>query len=400
MTAFLLAAAIQEWTGFRGPNGTGISPAKDLPVTWTEKDFRWRAKLPGTGHAQPVLWGDRIFVVSAKEDGRQRVFSCLSAADGKELWSKTYTYDTHGKHKLNSFASSTPTVDKDRLYAIMASPTEYVVKAWDHAGKELWSVNLGVFEGKHAHAASPFLAGGKLIVPNDQSGTSFIAALDPATGKTLWKSDRRPADNNESYATPCLLQREGKPAELLYNSFAHGICSLNPETGALNWEARVFDKRAVSSPVVAGDLVLGTCGSGGGGMYLSAVKLGGKGDVTETHVAYTIKKEMPYVPTPLVVGPRIFLISDAGFANCVEAATGKVLWSERLGGQFYASPILADGRIYINSKEGETVVLEAGDAFKVLARNPLGEGSHTTAAVSGGRLYLKSFTHLACVGGK
>ena len=145
MLAAAAAAGAQEWTRFRGPNGTGISPARGAPVKWTEKNFRWRVAIPGIGHAQPVIWGDRIFLTSALNNGMERLLLCLNKDDGKELWVKRYALSTHGKHRLNSFASSTPTVDKDRVYAVMASPEQFLVKAWSHAGKELWSVDLGAF---------------------------------------------------------------------------------------------------------------------------------------------------------------------------------------------------------------------------------------------------------------
>jgi outer membrane protein assembly factor BamB len=391
-------AGAQEWTRFRGPNGTGISTAKDIPVSWTERDFRWRVPLAGEGHAQPVFWGDKIFVPSARNQGRERLLQCLNRADGAELWSRAVPLSTHNKHRLNSYASSTPAVDADRVVACFVDPAKFLVKAWDHAGRELWSVDLGPFVSQHGHGASPILYEGKVIVTNDEDGASFVAALDVKDGSIVWKTPRDPALQGTAYSTPCILQIDGGAPQLLLTSQAHGISSLDPRTGKPNWQARVFDKRAVSSPVVAGNLVIGTCGAGGGGHYVSAVRLGGSGDVTDTHVAYTIREKAPYCPTPLVVGDRLYLISDDGVAGAFEASTGRAIWSGRVGGTFYGAPILIDGKIYANSKEGQTAVWEAADAFKVLARNPLGEGSHTAPAVDGGRLYLRTFTHLVCVG--
>jgi outer membrane protein assembly factor BamB len=180
---------------------------------------------------------------------------------------------------------------------------------------------------------------------------------------------------------------------------AYGISGIDAKTGTLLWEARIFDRRTVSSPVVAGNLVIGTCGEGGSGS-LFAVRLGGKGDVTATHLAYRIDRGAPYVPTPVVSGDRMFLMSDKGIASAVEASTGKVIWTERVGGNFFGSYVLVEGRLYIMSWEGECVVLEAGDQFRVLAKNPLGEGTYSTPCVDGGRFYLKTHGHLLCVGGK
>ncbi len=390
-------ASAQEWTRFRGPNGTGISAAKGLPVAWTEKDFLWRVKVPGTSHCQPVIWGDRIFVTSALDEGRQRLLLCYSKEDGRQIWSQKFSMETHPKHKFNSFSSGSAAVDNDRVYAAWATPGRYVVKAWDHSGKELWSRELGPFESEHGHGSSPILYDGKLLVPNDQINEGFLAALDVRTGEPVWKCPRRGCPKT-AFGTPCVLERQGQPAQILTTSMAHGISGVDARTGTLLWEARVFDRRTVSSPVVAGDLVVGTCGEGGTGS-LMAVRLGGKGDVTPTHLAYRIDKAAPYVPTPLVAGGRMYTMSDKGIAGCIEAATGKVLWIQRVGGNFFGSYVMAEGRLYIMSWEGECLVIEAGDSFKLLARNPVGEGTYSTPCVDGSRFYIKTYTHLLCVGG-
>ncbi len=391
------AASAQEWTRFRGPNGTGYSKAKNVPVTWTEKDFLWKVPVAGQSHSQPVIWGERIFLTTASTDGKERMLLCLNKADGTEVWGKKYPMSTHKKHNFNSYASISPSVDKDRVVAGFASPEQYLVRAWDHSGKELWSADLGPFIAQHGVGASPVLYDDRVIACNDQDAESSIVALDAKTGKIAWKTARRTSDK-AAYATPTILEREGGRTEILTSSFAHGLSSLDFKTGALLWEARVYDKRAVSSPQVAGNIALGTCGEGGAGT-LYAVRMGGRGDVTASHLAYSVKPG-PYVPTPLVVGERIFLIGDKGVAACVEAATGKEVWRERLEGNFFGSPVLIDGKIYVNSQEGETVVFAAADQFKVLARNPLGEKCYSTPCVDGDRLYLKTFSHLVCVGPK
>jgi outer membrane protein assembly factor BamB len=401
-------AGAQEWTRFRGPNGTGISTAKGVPVKWSEQDFAWRVPIAGRSDGQPVFWGDKVFLSSSQDEGRERLMICLSKADGKELWVKKFPLAPRGKKEGNNptFAASTPAVDKDRVVALFADPQQFLVKAWDHSGKELWTVNLGPYVAPHGMGTSPIFYEDKVIVPNDQDGPSFVVALDAKSGKTVWKTPRRPgppagAGGSTAYGTPCVLQREGASAELLFMARSHGLYSLDAKTGAPRWEAAVFNLRCVASPVVVGDLVIGSCGQGGGaGNMLAAVKLGGKGDVTSSHQAYTITKATPYVPTPIALGDRLYIISDAGIASCVEAPTGRVLWSERVTGDVFASPIMVDGKIYCGSKTGECAVWEAADQFKVVSKNPLGEGTHTPACVDGNRLYFKTFTHLVCVGGK
>jgi outer membrane protein assembly factor BamB len=260
---------------------------------------------------------------------------------------------------------------------------------------------LGEFESQHGHGASPIIHENTVIVTNDQDGDSFVIALELATGKPVWKTPRRPAPTFTAYGTPCINPRPGASPELLLSSQSHGISSLDPATGAPNWEAPVYRIRVVASPVVAGDVVIGSCGQGGGaGNYLSAVKLGGKGDVSKTHVAYTLRKGTPYVPTPLYRDGRLYLVSDGGIATALEAATGREIWSERLRAEFFGSPVLIDGKIYCASTKGEMLVMTTGDTFQLLSRNPIGEGTHSTPCVDGGRIYVKTFTQLVCIGAK
>ncbi len=404
VAAALLATTTlaQDWTRFRGPNGTGISAAKGVPVTWSEQDFRWRVPIRGESHSQPVIWGDRIFLTTAMESGKVRALLCLQKKDGTELWSKEFPLPTHRPANRNAgFANGSPVVDAERVIACFVSQDHFWVRSFDHAGKELWSRDLGTFESQHGHGASPMIHENLVIVTNDQDGASFVTALDLKTGVPVWKTPRQPSPQNTAYGTPCLHAPPGAPAELLLSSQSHGISSLDPKTGKENWESPVYNKRVVASPVIAGDLVIGSCGQGGGaGNYLSAIKLGGRGDVSKTHVAYTLRKATPYVPTPLYLDGRLYLISDAGIASAIEAATGREIWSERLRAEFFGSPVLIDGKIYCPTTKGEMIVLATGDTFQQLARNPIGEGTHSTPCVDGDRLYVKTFTHLVCVGGK
>jgi outer membrane protein assembly factor BamB len=391
----------QEWTRFRGPNGTGISEAKGVPVTWTEQDFRWRVQIPGEGHSQPVIWGEKLFLLTAMEQGKERALLCLNKNDGSEIWRKSYVQPTHRPQNRNSgYANGSAVVDASRVIASFVSQDHFWVRAFDHAGKELWSRDLGTFQSQHGHGASPMIHENTVIVPNDQDGESSVVAFDLATGKTVWQVPRRSVRGGTAYATPCINQRSDGKLELLLASQAHGISSLDPKTGEPNWEAPVYKMRMVASPVIAGDVVVGSCGSGGGGNYLSVVKLGGKGDVSETHVAYTLKRATHYVPTPLYRDGRLYIVNDGGIASALEPATGKEIWSERLRAEFFGSPVMIDGKIYAPTSKGEMVVFATGDAFQQLGRNPIGEGTHSTPCVDGGRIYVKTFTHLVCIGGK
>jgi outer membrane protein assembly factor BamB len=305
-------AAGQEWTRFRGPNGSGVSAAT-LPARWTENDYNWKVELPGVGHSSPVLWGDRLFVTSAEEETGKRLVLCLNADDGRRVWARAFPGQRDGKHPDNSFASATPAVDERHVYVCWANPREYLVVALDHQGKEAWRRDLGPFQSGHGFGASPIVHGGLLIVPDDQDGRSALYALDRDTGAVHWQVPRR---SKASYATPCVYQPAGRPAELICASYEHGVCSLDPATGRTIWEADVFFKghleTAIGSPVVAGDLVLGTCGWLGVRQEVVAVRPGADGRAGEV---YHIDRGAPLCTTPLVKDDLLFFWSDSGIVT-------------------------------------------------------------------------------------
>jgi outer membrane protein assembly factor BamB len=385
----------QEWPRFRGPNGSGVSPATTVPVHWTDKDCAWKVALAGAGHSSPVLWGERVFVTSADEETGKRVVECLRAGDGGRLWSRDFPGPRHGKHPDNSFASATPAADGRRVYVCWANPQEYLVVAVDHDGKEAWRADLGPYRSGHGFGASPIVCGDLLIVPDDQDGPSTLVALDCATGQVRWKVPRR---SKATYTTPCLYEPPGLPSELIVSSYEHGISGLDPKTGRTLWEADVFHKghleTAIGSPVVAGDLVLGTCGWLGVRQEVIAVRAG------ESREVYHLDRAAPLCTTPLVKDDLLFLWSDGGIVTCADVRTGAVYWRDRVPGSYYASPVCAGDHLYGVSRDGDVIVLAAAKKFEMLARNPLGEGSHSTPAIAGGRLYVRTFTHLFCVGGK
>lgn len=391
-------AAAQEWVRFRGPNGTGISDATTIPTEWTEADYNWRVALPGIGHSSPVSWGNRIFLTSADNENAARIVLCLAAEDGRTLWSRQYASAVHTKHQLNSFASPTPAVDDEHVYVVWSAPEEYSVRAFNHAGNEVWHRSLGPYASQHSCGTSPIVYENLVILGNEQDGVSSLVALDCATGEVAWQTPRKTRE--VSYSTPCVYQPAGGPVQLLFNSGAHGIAGVNPSNGQPYWELDVFDKRSCSSPIIAGDLIVGSCGSGGGGNYVVAVRPGKADGSQPAEVAYKITKSAPYVPTGIYKDGLLFLWSDQGVATGVEAETGKILWQNRVGGKFFGSPICVANRLIAMSDAGEAVVLAAAPEYKLLARNPLGEGSHSTPAVAGGVLYLRTFSHLVSIGGK
>ena len=400
-----LAAAEQEWTRFRGPNGSGVSDDKGIPTEWSEQDYNWKAKLPGVGHSSPVIWDQKVFVTAASEETAERIVLCLDTQTGKTLWERRYDSHVHRKHHFNSFATSTPALDADRVYVTWSTPEHYTVLALDHDGRDVWRVDLGAVVSQHSTGVSPIVYQDMVIVANDQDGllresdnkepgVSFLVALNANDGQVRWRTERDSA--TVSYSTPCVYDspETGRP-ELIFNSQAHGISGIDPYTGQVIWEFPAFDKRAVSSPVIAAGLIFGTTGSGGGGNYLAAVRPG-----KSPELAYPkISEKAPYVPTPVAKGDLLFLWGDGGVVSCVDAATGQSHWRERVGGKFSGSPIIVEDRVYCISEDGTVVVLAAAPEYKLLARNPLGEGSRSTPAVAAGRLYLRTASHLISLGG-
>ena len=402
--ALTAAGAAQDWTRFRGPNGGGVSDAKSIPVQWTEADYNWKAELPGVGHGSPVVWGDRVFLISADPDNATRYLLCFHAASGEKLWARDFPSKPHSfENKFSSYASASPTVDAERVYAAWSTTDETTLLALDHNGQDAWRLNLGPWVGTHGFGISPVLYKDLLILSNSQEadrlkegekpGVSYVAAFDRKSGQERWRTLR--TSRSVCYSTPCLYQPPGGRDELICCNTANGLYSLDPETGQENWSIVAFDKRIVCSPLVASGLIFSSTGSGGGGgNYLSAVRPG-----KNAQVAYTIKKQAPYVPTAVARGDLVFLWSDKGFVTCLDGPTGEIHWQERVGGDCFSSPIIVDDKLYCVDVNGVVHVLAADKEFRKLAENPLGESSRATPAVSGGKMYLRTFSHLICIGG-
>jgi len=390
----------QEWTRFRGPNGTGISDAKTIPTEWKDADIRWKLKLPGSGHSSPVLWGEKLFITSAVTNGGERLLICVDTKSGKIAWTEEFPAGTHRIHAQNSFASSTAACDADHVYVAYATPAESNLVALDHAGNEKWRHKYGGYVSRHGFGSSPILYGELVFLANDQDGPSTVFAVDRMSGELKWKVERKVLpEQNASYATPLIYEPAGKPAELIVNSWAHGVTSFDPQNGKVNWERAVFERRPVGSPVVAAGLILGNCGEGGGANAIAALRPPQPGG--EPEVVYTLdKSSAPYVPSLIAQGNLAYLWGDAGIITCINAADGKIVWRERLGGNYSGSPVIVDERLFCVSADGEVIVLATGEKSQVLAKNKLGELCRSTPAVANGQMFIRTEGHLFCIGGK
>ena len=265
--------AAQEWTRFRGPNGSGISSATGIPITWRDEDYNWQVDLPIRGSSSPVLWGKRIFLTGDNAEKDTRSILCVDAETGGILWQKDYTFTSHHLHRDNDFASATPCVDQDGVIVVWSTPEQVLMIALDLEGKEQWRRDLGPFRGLHGSASSPIIADGLVVLANDQmdpkrfsfylpedtdmnSGKSFLIALDRKTGVTRWKVDRK--SELAGYATPC-IRRVSDRAEAMFTSTAHGITAVDLQSGKISWEIdQLWDDRTVSSPQLHGEMVFGS----------------------------------------------------------------------------------------------------------------------------------------------
>jgi outer membrane protein assembly factor BamB len=385
----------ENWSRFRGPDGAGQGKDTAIPLVWTEDDYLWRVELPGIGHSSPVVWEGQVIVSSALEADGTKVIRSLRATDGSLLWETRFQVDPYGLGRSTSHDKASPTVDEERVYLTWASTDQYHVAALDRrSGDEVWRRTLGPFKAEHGAGASPIRFGDLLIVPNDQAGPSSTLALDCETGETRWSVDRR--SGTTAYSTPALYRPNGGAAELILASSTHGVSSLDPDTGRLNWELPdVFGKvRVTGSPVVAGGLIFAQCGVGGAGKKMVAVKPPDPASGNTAQVAYEVAGSIPYVPTSVAYGNWLFVWSDSGIVSCIDTRTGERVWRERVGGTYFGSPIRVGNRIYCISREGEVVVLGAQQKFQLLGRTDLEEPSHSTPAVADGVMYLRTFSHL------
>ena len=398
----------QEWTRFRGPNGSGVSHATTIPTTWTDADYRWKAQLPGVGHSSPVTWGEKVFLLSADPGDATRYVLCYSTEDGALLWRHDFESVSHHLHPRSSYASSTPAVDARQVYVVWSTPEKITFKAFTHQGAESWSIDLGTWVGRHGFGNSPIVYGDQVILhlsqqadkiePGEVPGESCMLALDCGTGRELWRTPL--VGRQVSYSVPLIYTPPAGDPELVCTSTGDGVFSLDPETGVKNWSIDAFDQRTVGSPILAGGLILGSNGSGGySGNYLVAVRPG-----KHPEIVYTIKNssrvKAPYVPSAIAGGDEVFLIYDRGFASCIDATTGEIHWMERTGGKFNGSPIRVRDKIFAIDEEGLVWVIAADKTeMKILAKNALGEPSHSTPAVAGGKMFLRTYSQLFCVGG-
>lgn len=384
----------ENWPCWRGPRGDGSCLEKDVPVKWSgTENVAWKTAIPGEGHATPIVWEDRIFLVTALKAEKQRVLLCLDRPTGRILWRKVVLTAPFEKvHPLNNQASSTPCTDGRLVYVSFLDKDKMFVAAYDFSGKQVWAVRPGVFASKHGYCSSPILWRDKLIVNGDHDGPAYIVALDRQTGRTLWKTPR--PNNTRSYCAPIIRRIGGRNQLILSGSKC--VASYDPDTGKQHWLVDGPTEQYVASLVYNGELLFMTCGFPD--RYMQGIDPTGSGNVTKTHVVWVRREDCSYVPSPVVFGDYFIVVDDTGDASCLAAKTGKLLWRERLKGRHSASLVTARGLVYFLSDRGRMKVVKPLPAFKVVAENDLGEKTNASPVFSRGQLFLRGDKHLFCIG--
>lgn len=413
----LSAAAKTDWSRFRGPNGTGLADTTGLPSVVDDSTTLWKTPL-GKGWSSPVLLGDKVFV-TAETAANKRAVIALSAADGKELWRYESEFVPHNIHKtFNTFASSSPFADEERVYINWSSGTDIQALALDHTGKLLWhNDHVADYIHEHGTGISPIVEDGIMIVrsefdwqrdgkvytedPAQQKWTSCIVGLDAKTGKQAWKLDIPNCLN--TFSTPVVHVLKSGKKEIICADTGSGVMGIDLLTGKLNWQHNPgYKQRSLGSGVLSNGFYFCTFGTGGGVKEVAALDLqSGK----PQPVNFDIPKGLPYVPSPLVIGEHMYLLGDGGILRCVEQKTGKVIYEERLEGtkgsaKFFSSPVAGDGKIFCASQQGDLIVVKAGPKFEKLGVSALDGAVNSVPAIGDKRLYIRTANSLYCLGAK
>ena len=452
------AAAAGDWPRWRGPDGNAIAAQSDVPVRWSaSSNARWKTALPGEGSSSPVVWGEHLFVTSAADHGNRRLVHCLDSTTGRLRWTREIADENPEiTSALTGHAAPTPVTDGRRVVAFFGNAG---VVCYDVHGHELWHRDFGDFESELGIASSPILHGDTVILACDHDGDrfgtfdSFVIGLDASTGETRWKTGRPKLFR--SWSTPIVVPagsgrspdraREGdrrsqgvgppggrpavgesagsadprRTAATVANAFAGKLNSghptpaesprrtelvisgqdelrgYDPATGEHLWTVTGLSGWVAPSPVFAHGLIFAASGRNG---PLLAVRPGGRGDVTKTHVVWRQETGGPYVCSPLVYGDELFVHNEQGVLTRYDARSGTEHDRQRLAGKFTASAVAADGRIYITNEDGVTFVFSAGPRYELLAKNDLGERCLASPAISGDRLLIRGERHLFCLG--
>ncbi len=413
ITMLVSHADAENWPGWRGPTGDGISSEAGIPTEWDGdgKNLLWKVDVPGDGYSSPIVWEDRIFLTSCLKETQERVLFCLDRKNGKILWKTTVVKSPlETLHKFNSHSSGTPATDGKYIYVAFlevdgktvdaknvgkprpVTPGEIVVAAYDFQGRAMWKAKPGSFVSVHGFCSCPVIYKDKLIVNGDHDGKSYIVALDKKTGATSWKVSRE--QETRSYVTPIIREIDGRTQMVLSGS--HHVASYDPETGQQHWKIDGPTEQFVASMVYDGKKFYLTAGFPT--YHVMAIDPTGLGNVTDSHIVWHETNAKCYVPSPVVVGNYLFVADDHGIANCFDTKTGERLWRDRFGRHFSTSLVAADGLVYFLDDDGRTTVVKPGKEPNILSVNGVGEECRASPAIADGRIYIRGLKHLYCIG--
>ena len=385
----------EDWPGWRGPRSDGTCIEKNVPTNWDPAGAVWKIELPGKGHSSPIVWGDRVCMATAIEATQERILLCLDRTDGKMLWQETVVKGPLEKiHKENSYASGTPATDGERIFIAFRVGDDIYVAAHDlKTGEQLWRVRPGTHKGEWGFSNSPVLYKDKVIIDGDGKGDSFLIALRQSDGKTIWRKDR--SNKGISYSAPFIRELAGRTQ--LIQCGDRCVASFDPDTGEQLWIVDGPSQEFACTPVYSEAAGLVFISSSWPKTMLLAIRPDGRGDVNDTHVAWSDRKGAPYVPSMIVAGDLLLSVNRGGMVFCYLAATGEVLWQQKLG-RHHASPVLVGGHLFFINDDGQVNVIKPGREFECIATYELGESCYASPAISDGHVFIRGFRHLFCFG--
>jgi len=396
-------ARAADWPGFHGPDGRGKTSGT-LPDSWTDSDYAWRLPLASTDVGSVAVAGDHAYLLSFTPAQSSLNLLAVGLEKGNVAWKRTMRIGEYHRHPRNSYAASTPTIDGDSVYIAYADADHTWLRCFALDGQERWSRDFGPWQSDHGFSTSPRVAAGMVLLydsqqaeqldPGQEPSHERMIAVDAVTGADLWKTPLTPTRTN--YGVPAFYRSGQGPDQVIAAGTGNGIFGINADTGELIWQLPVLDKRNVGSPLVVGDLAIATCGSGGGGNLLVAVKIPGRPG-EEPVEAFRVDRSASYVPTSAVDGDRLMMIADNGIVSRVRLPDGEIVWSKRIGGNYGASPIVVGDKMLVISLDGLATVIASSDSFAKLGEVDLGAAVGASPAVGGGKLLIRVGDELRCL---
>ena len=397
-TAALPEITNDNWPWWRGLHGTGIAYDQDIPTSWsTTENVLWQASVPGRGHSTPVVWDNQVFLTTADEEHEKQQILSYDRKNGKLLWKMT-AHDGRfmSSHPTNTHASASPACDGERVCAAFINNGALRVTAVDLTGKLVWQSEAGTFGSEHGYGSSPVIYESLIIVLGDNITGSFITAIERTTGKIVWRTQRHTTGKHGSYSTPIVAEVSGRNQLLVHGT--KRVTSYNPSNGSTLWYCAGPAEVTACTIAFSDNLVFAS--GGYPEKELLAIRADGSGDVTDSHVQWRRAKssDITYVPSPIYQKGRLYSVNDQGIASCFKAEDGTLLWQQRLGSNFSASPTLSGDFLFIPDESGKTYVLKAGTQFEFVSQNVLGDGGFASPIICGNQIFLRSNNQLYCVG--